>query len=98
MGIAAATSNLRSARLLCPCGTQVLANDFAQHGAIVHGALQVTAADGEHGAVVPGVPGNGVAGVAIQYAARTARLAESFDRAACNPHGVRFGMVGAVVV
>src|SRR6266542_2069253 len=90
-------------------GPEMLSDHFAEHGAVVGVALQVTIGHAEHGAPaavgrikpIEGTVGREFSGTAIEHARRPWRtgdvLAVAFDGSAGHPNDPGFGMVGALV-
>src|ERR1043166_2195454 len=85
------------------CGTEVIANDLAQDGAVIIGAFQVTIADAEHRAIDiaalvgrTGDPGNRIARTAAEDS-RGIAFVVTADRAAGDKHDAGFSVIGAAI-
>src|SRR5713226_4594152 len=74
---------------------QVVADDLAEHRAVIMGALQVAAAGAEHRSGLAGNPGDGIRRAAAEDTGGVA-LVVSFDAATGEEHDAPFGMIGAV--
>ena len=79
-------------------GPQVIADDLAEDGPVVHRAFEVAFLDLEHRTRLAGLPRHRIRGAAAEDGGSAGAGVVSLDPAAGDEHDRGFGMIGSVVV